>query len=155
MATRFRCLPGRAALLLAMTALLASCAAQRTAAPTHRFTGLKTRIETPRLEETAAFYTGLLGLTVLDAWDEDGDRGMILGLGPARAAEAFLELAQGAAAPAPAVSLQFRVDDLAAVEARLRGQWEYRGPEARPWGSTYLYLRDPAGVQVIVYQGEL
>lgn len=119
------------------------------------FTGLKTRIETPLMRESVAFYTDVIGLEVLSTWDEQGDRGAILGLGGSPGAQAFLEIAHVADGPPPAVSLQFRVDDLAAVETRLRGRWEYRGPEARPWGSTYLYLRDPAGVQVIIYEGEL
>ena len=144
----------RCALLLAVVCIVA-CARPRHAPLADGFTGLKTRIETPLLDETARFYTDLLGLRVLDAWDEAGDRGVILGLRDTRSGEAFLEIAHAAAATTPVVSLQFRVRDLAAVEARLRGRWPYRGPERRPWGSTYLYLRDPAGVQVILYEGDL
>ncbi len=119
-------------------------------------TGMKTRIDTPLFRESLAFYTEHLGMTVLESWDGEGDRGAILGLDPAAEGQAFLELAY---ADAPrsydGLSLQFRVRDLAAVAERLRGRLELRGPKKRPWGSTYLYLEDPSGIQVILYEGEL
>ena len=145
---------GRCAVLLLCVGTL-SCAVQRTEEAAPAFTGLKTRIETPLFRETAAFYTDLLGLEVLDAWEDAGDRGVILGLGGAQDTGAFLEIAHADAAAHAAISLQFRVNDLSAVAARLRGRWDFRGPEKRPWGSTYLYLRDPSGVRVIVYEGDL
>lgn len=119
-------------------------------------TGMKTRIETPKFDESVAFYTELVGLTVVDSWDEEGDKGVILGLDGAKDGRAFLELAPTHEAKAhDAISLQFRVDDIEAVAERLRGRWDFRGPEVRPWGSTYLYLTDPSGVRVILYEGEL
>lgn len=42
-------------------------------------TGLKTRIETPSFQQSVAFYTELIGMTVLDSWNEAGDEGAILG----------------------------------------------------------------------------
>lgn len=119
-------------------------------------TGLKTRIETPHFAESVTFYTTLLGMQVLDTWDDDGDKGAILGLSDSTGGTAFLELAYSNVEHDHAgLSLQFRVADIEAVVEKLRGQWEYRGPVERPWGSTYLYLQDPAGVDVIVYAGEL
>ena len=53
------------------------------------------------------------------------------------------------------MSLQFRVSDLARIEPRLQGVVSCEGPSERPWGSVYLYLHDPSGIQVIVYEGEL
>ena len=119
-------------------------------------TGMKTRIETQKFDESIAFYTELVGLTVIDSWDEEGDRGAILGLDGMKDGQAFLELAPTAETEAHgAISLQFRVDDIDVVAERLKGRWEFRGPEVRPWGSTYLYLTDPSGVRVILYEGEL
>jgi len=119
-------------------------------------TGLKTRLETPFLQESIAFYTEYLRMTVLESWDENGDKGVILGLGDSVEGEAFLELAYVDASKTYAgFSLQFRVDNHAGIAERLRGHWAFRGPEERPWGSTYLYMEDPSGVQVIVYEGEL
>ncbi|NNF57684.1 MAG: VOC family protein [Rhodothermaceae bacterium] len=117
-------------------------------------TGLKTRIETPFVRESLAFYVDYLGMTVLQSWD-DGN-GAILGLGPSVHSEAFLELAYTDTAPAyRGLSLQFRVDDLSAIVEKLRGRVAFRGPTPRPWGSTYLYLDDPTGIQVILYEGDL
>ena len=30
--------------------------------------------------------------------------------------------------------------------------WPSRGPVPRPWGSRYLYLRDPDGLQIILFE---
>ncbi|TDI56705.1 MAG: hypothetical protein E2O96_02425 [Acidobacteria bacterium] len=51
------------------------------------------------------------------------------------------------------LSLQFRVDNLESFIANLPAGVSFQGPDQRPWGSTYLYLRDPNGIQVIVYEG--
>ena len=119
-------------------------------------TGLKTRIETPIFQESIAFYTEHLGMKVLESWDENGDKGVILGLRSSAQGEAFLELAYVETPRTyKGISLQFRVRDLAVVAERLRGLLQFRGPEECPWGSTYLYLEDPTGVQVILYEGEL
>ena len=118
--------------------------------------GLKTRIETPFFQESIAFYSEHLGMTVLESWDEHGDIGAILGLGSSTSGEAFLELAR---VDAPKVyeglSLQFRVHDLGDIADKLRGHVEFRGPDDRPWGSVYLYLEDPTGIQVILYEGDV
>lgn len=119
-------------------------------------TGLKTRIQTHRFSESLAFYTDHLGMTVLQSWGDAGKEGAILGLGDSADGEAFLELAVSEVPPSYAgLSLQFRVPDLASLAERLEGAWVFRGPVARPWGSTYLYLEDPTGIQVIVYEGDL
>ena len=115
-------------------------------------TGLKIRIETPFFRESIAFYSEHLGMTVLESWDENGDKGAILGLGSSAQGEAFLELAYvDTQKTYEGISLQFRVRDLVVVADKLRGHLEIRGPEVRPWGSTYLYLEDPSSVR---QQGE-
>lgn len=119
-------------------------------------TGLKTRIETTRFEASVDFYRDILGMSVLDEWDDADDRGAILGFGPAASGGAFIEIAHSeSVADHEGISLQFRVSDLDGMSRRLDGRWAYRGPETRPWGSRYLYLRDPAGVRVILYEGDL
>lgn len=124
--------------------------------PASAMTALKTRIETPEFEECVEFYKALLGMQVVESWDEEGDRGAILGLSDDSNGEAFLELAHSnVAGSRDGISLQFRVHDIHAIAATLRGRWEFRGPTERPWGSTYVYLLDPAGTQVILYQGNL
>ena len=133
-----------------------SFGSQATFAGDLSMTGLKTRIETRFFQESIAFYSEHLGMTVLESWDDNGDKGVILGLGSSAESEAFLELAYVETRRSfEGISLQFRVHDLDVFVDRLRGHLEFHGPEDRPWGSKYLYLEDPTGVQVILYEGEL
>lgn len=113
---------------------------------------LKTRITTPFLEETIAWYRDLLGLVVAEEWDKPGDKGCILSL-PASKGEAFLEIYDG---PAEAeflnFSLQFRVDDVDRFQAPDEPRFAHRGP-GRPWGSRYLFFTDPNGLAIVVFSG--
>lgn len=119
-------------------------------------TGLKTRIETARFQECVDFYTQQLGMTLLDSWDRDSDRGAILGFSSAATGEAFVELAyDGSPKNYEGLSLQFRVNDIRQFAEKLRGAVEFTGPDVRPWGSKYLYLTDPMGISIIVYDGEI
>lgn len=114
---------------------------------------LKTRIATGRFEDTRAFYQQIFGLEEIEAWDSPGDRGVILGLRGGQR-EALLELWEGdAPADYSGLSLQWKVPDVNAFRAALPGDMQVEGPTRRPWGSTYLYLRDPNGILVIVYDG--
>jgi catechol 2,3-dioxygenase-like lactoylglutathione lyase family enzyme len=116
---------------------------------------LKTKIITPLLSETRDFYVSALGMHVVEEWHEENDVGTILAF-PGGHREALLEIYLGAAAGGfAALSLQFRTDDLQGFRALLPEGIEVRGPVERPWGSTYLYLTDPAGISVIVYEGGL
>ena len=116
---------------------------------------LKTKITTGRLAETRAFYIGCLGMHVVEEWREETDVGCILSLaGGGR--EALLEIHEG---PQPedlsALSLQFRTEDLAGFEASLPPRTQVSRPLKRPWGRTYLYLTDPNGISVVVFEGGL
>lgn len=116
-------------------------------------TALKTRIETPRAKECIAFYMTFLGMEIVDDW---GNRGAILGFDSTPEGQAFLEIAHvDEQRVLDGLSLQFRVDDLGAFEESIRGKVNYTGPTKRPWGSKYLYLTDPAGIQVIVFEGRV
>ena len=118
-----------------------------------RLHALKTKIVTPRYDETLAFYLGLPGLSLIEQWDEPGDKGAILGFAGGTD-EAFLEIYAG---PGPAnfsgLSLQFRAEDADAFRAEIEGRYACEGPVDRPWGSRYLYLADPNGIRIIVYSG--
>ena len=119
-------------------------------------TGLKTRLETSLFKESVVFYTEIIGMTILESWNEADDKGVILSLCPPSEIAVYLELA-----PADNVrvyeglSLQFRVSNITTTADRLRGKVEFRGPEKKPWGSTYIYLKDPTGISVILYEGDL
>ncbi len=142
--------------MVLLATIMISFSSQRVVAEDFPMTGLKTRIETLFFRESITFYSEYLGMSVLESWDKDGDKGVILGLGSSAQSEAFLELAYVETPKSyEGISLQFRVHDLVALAEKLRGHLEFRGPEKRPWGSTYLYLEDPTGIQVILYEGEL
>ncbi len=114
---------------------------------------LKTKITTPRLADTRAFYESLFGLRVVEQRDDPGDRGVILQF-PDGHREALLEIYHGRGTRnLVGLSLQFRVDNLESFIASLPAGVPFEGPNRRPWGSTYLYLRDPNDIQVIVYEG--
>lgn len=114
---------------------------------------MKTKITTPRLAETRAFYESLFDLSVVEEWDEPGDRGVILQF-PDGHREALLELYDGSGTQDFAgLSLQFRVGSLESFISGLPAGVPFEGPNQRPWGSTYLYMRDPNDIQVIVYEG--
>ena len=116
---------------------------------------LKTKITTAKLTSTRDFYTSCLGMQFVEEWQEGNDVGCILALA-GKGREALLEIHEG---PQPedfsSVSLQFRTEDLASFRASLPAGTQVRGPVKRPWGSSYLYLSDPNGISVVVFEGGL
>lgn len=141
-------------LLLAAFLVLSLSGVGAPAPEAHDFTGLKVRLQTADIPSTVAFYRDVLGLEVVDQWSGDDDAGVILGLEDAAGA-AFLEFGEVASPDNGAASVQFRVEDMASFLRRLGDRWEVDGPHERPWGSVYSYLRDPNGVQVIVFHGRV
>ncbi len=114
---------------------------------------LKTKISTPLFDETQGFYQDLFRLVVVEDWDEPGDRGVILAFGEQRT-DALLEIYRADdVATFEGISLQFRVTDVDDFITRVRDRVVFEGPKTRPWGSRYVYLRDPNDLQVIVYDG--
>lgn len=114
---------------------------------------LKTKIVTPQYEATRDWYRDLLGLVVVEEWDEPGDRGCILAL-EADAGEALLEIYDGgSAADFAGLSLQFRVTDVDAFDVPNDTRFDHQGPVDRPWGSRYMFFRDPNGISVVVFSG--
>ncbi len=114
---------------------------------------LKTKITTPHLSATTAFYKAVFGLVAVEEWNEPGDQGVILGFDDGQN-EALLEIYDGQGTQHfVGLSLQLRVDDVESFIASLPAGVSFEGPDRRPWGSTYVYLRDPNDIQVIVYEG--
>lgn len=119
-------------------------------------TAIKTRIGTASIEDSLKFYSEFIGLTVLEQWSEDGDKGAILGLSPSEGGQAFLELGHDDEPKKyEGVSIQIRVNSLDEVLHSIRGNVNFSEPAIRPWGSKYIYLLDPSGVTVILYEGKL
>ena len=120
-----------------------------------RVNALKTKISTPRYQETRAFYEAVFAMTVAEEWREPGDIGVILAF-PGRRQEALLEIYETEEQKScDGLSLQFQVDSVAGFAETLPENVKFEGPTDRPWGATYLYLRDPNNIQVIVYEGAL
>ena len=115
-------------------------------------TAVKTRLNTALFEESMVFYMEIIQLPLVTSWNDDGDKGAIFGSNGG-----YIELGSSEVAIvfSSALSLQFRVDDIDAFAASIANKWPYEGPVDRPWGSRYLYLTDPNGVSIIVYQGEI
>lgn len=112
---------------------------------------LKTKIVTARLTETRDWYVDLLGLSIVEEWDEPNDKGCILGLSRS-SGEALLEIYEGKSSfDYDGLSLQFRVDAVDAFRARDICRFPSSGPVDRSWGSRYLYFSDPNGIRIIVY----
>jgi len=114
---------------------------------------LKTKITTPLLAETVAWYCDLLAMEVVEEWNEPGDRGCILAL-PNGRGETLLEIYDGPVVGGFSnLGLQFRVDDVAAFSFPDEPRFASRGPVDRPWGSRYLYFVDPNGISVVLFSG--
>jgi catechol 2,3-dioxygenase-like lactoylglutathione lyase family enzyme len=112
---------------------------------------LKTKITTPRVAETVSWYRDLLGLEVVEEWNEPGDKGVILAL---PAGEAFLEVYEGPSVSGFSdVSLQIRVEDVDSFPVPDDPRFVSRGPVDRPWGSRYLFFTDPNGISVVLFSG--
>lgn len=125
------------------------------------FTTLKTVIRTKDFQASCAFYKDILGLRVVTSWHESQDRGCIFEL----AENARIEISKIDPAhqyyqslfseeATLKIDLQLATNDLQGWAKRLKEKWECRGPVDRPWGSKYLYLKDPDGVQIIIYDKE-
>ena len=118
-------------------------------------TAIKTRIETDRFDETLRFYSKILGLQIIREWNEEGDAGAILGLTDV-GANGFLEIASVLdKTDLTRTCLQFRTGNLDDFLIKLAGICEHSKPEEKPWCSTYVYLADPAGNRVIIFEGDV
>lgn len=119
------------------------------------FISLKTKISTPLWRECADFYRLIFNMQVAEEWDHADDKGVILAFNDG-SGEAYLEIYDTQTEhDFTGLSLQFKVDAVADFIASLPEYIEFEGPTPRPWGSTYVYLRDPAGVQLVVFEGGL
>ena len=116
---------------------------------------LKTKILTRNMDETRRFYERVFGMVLVEEWDDADDKGVILAFSKERL-DALLEIYDDDSVyDHSSLSLQFRVADIAKFQTELPDDLKYDGPKARPWGSQYIYIRDPNNILVIVYEGGL
>ncbi len=125
---------------------------------------LKTLIRTKDFEASKNFYTQILHFKIIEEYDdEDGSRGCIVRIGQENN-NAFIEISEinkdhpyfdesfSQNIGNDKMDIQIRTDSIDYWAVHLKEKWDARGPIDRPWGSRYLYLRDPDGLQIIIYQ---
>ncbi|MGB5821073.1 MAG: VOC family protein [Saonia sp.] len=132
--------------------------------PQNSLLSLKTVIRTKNFEASRTFYTQILNLEVEEEYnDGNGSKGLIVRFGP-EGSNAFLEISEITDTHSyyqeafsknienDKMDIQLRTDNVKYWADLLKEKWKARGPVLRPWGSYYLYLRDPDGLQLIIYQ---
>ena len=129
-----------------------------------RLSDVKTVIRTKDFTASKKFYSEILGLKIVEEYNgEKGVKGCILRFGQSES-NSFIEISAinsdhyyfdssfGKNIENDKIDLQIKTNSIDYWENYLKGKWEARGPVDRPWGSRYLYLRDPDGLQIIIYQ---
>ncbi len=112
----------------------------------------KFQIRTPLYDESIAFYQTLFSAQLVDSWEGADGTGTILNF-PSLKDAALLEIYKTDQATQYAgFSLQFKVPSLPNFMLQLPHQYLSKRPVKRPWGASYLNLKDPNGIDVIVYQ---
>jgi catechol 2,3-dioxygenase-like lactoylglutathione lyase family enzyme len=102
--------------------------------------------EVEDLDAATRFYTDRIGLSVVDSWDRDGERGVVL-----RVADgAFVELVSPGTGQPPL--LAFEVADESEVDER-HARWLSKPPPPHryPRGHYGFTTPGPAGVTVMVW----
>ena len=130
----------------------------------HDLQGLKTVIRTSNFDRSKNFYCSFLDLKIVEEYDdENGSKGCILRF-PAEKNNALIEISEIKPSndfyqPAfdrtianDKIEFQIKTNSVDYWTERLNKVWKTQGPFDRPWGSRYLYLRDPDGIHIIIYQ---
>lgn len=102
--------------------------------------------EVAELDAATRYYTELLGLSMVDSWEREGERGVVL-----RVAEgAFVELVEPVTGTPPALAVELAGEsDVDAAHAR----WPAGTPAPRRFarGHYGFTARGPAGADVLVW----
>lgn len=103
------------------------------------------------LDQAVAYYVDHLGLTTVDGWDRDGERGAVL-----RAADAAYVLLVAFSTPPPGgggpTLAAYQIADGSTVDA-LRARWRPAPPPARrfPRGHYGFEADGPGGARLLVW----
>ena len=126
------------------------------------FHSLKVVIRCANLDASRAFYAEILGLAVVEQWEEEEGRGLIVSAGDG-ASGALIEVYEMSPADrrfdprfrelvsSDKIDLQLHTSALDDWVARLRGRWPFQGPQDLPWGQRWIKLRDPDGLLIAIY----
>jgi catechol 2,3-dioxygenase-like lactoylglutathione lyase family enzyme len=110
-------------------------------------------------DRTLAFYRDVLGLPLLETWDEAGGRGAVLDAGRATLevlSASHADLVDRIETGEPIgtrVRLALEVDDSAETAEKLvaAGAELVGGPVVTPWAHRNVRLRDPDGMQLTLF----
>jgi lactoylglutathione lyase len=110
-------------------------------------------------DRTLAFYRDVLGLPLLETWEEAGGRGAVLDAGRATLevlSTSHADLVDRIETGEPIgtrVRLALEVDDSAETAEKLvaAGAELVGGPLTTPWGDRNVRLRDPDGMQLTLF----
>lgn len=123
---------------------------------------LKTVIRTKDYDASKKFYHQILNLDIVEEYNNE-NRGCIFRFGD-KNTNAFLEISEipkdhyyyhdsyNEYVENDKIDIQIRTNNIDHWSEHLNEKWETKGPINRPWGAQYLYLRDPDGLQIIIYQ---
>ena len=124
---------------------------------------LKIVIRCRDYQASRRFYAEILGLNVLQEWEEVEGKGCILGF-DSSGVGGWLELYQMTeqdprhdptfAGPLSndKIDIQLQTSRLDHWVAALAEQWPFKGPEDLPWGQRWIQLRDPDNLLVAIYE---
>lgn len=124
---------------------------------------LKVVIRCRDFKESYRFYHDILGLNVVQDWEEDEGRGCIFHFGGQNSTgwleiyemteqDSRHDLAFSRPLADDKIDLQLRTSSLDYWTERLAGRWPYVGPETLPWGQRWIKLRDPDRLLVAIYE---
>jgi catechol 2,3-dioxygenase-like lactoylglutathione lyase family enzyme len=126
------------------------------------FQSLKVVIRCANLDTSRTFYTEVLGLSIVEQWEEAEGRGIIVSAGE-DSPGALIEVYEMSPAgrrfdprfrepvSSDKIDLQLHTPALEEWIARLRGRWPFQGPQDLPWGQRWIKLRDPDGLLIAIY----
>ncbi len=129
-----------------------------------RLISLKTQIRSRDYDASRRFYTEVLGLRILEEWEErpgfvagfgDGAGGGLIEVTEVDASHESYDEAFTRPVANDKIVLQLRTDSVDEWARRLEGVWPFVGPVGRPWGNRYLWLRDPDGIEIALFEGEI
>ncbi len=124
---------------------------------------IKTVIRCADIGRSRMFYEILLGLNVVEEWEEREGAGCIFGIGgnggggllevyEMNDADTRFDEAFTRPVASDKIDIQLSTLSLEPWLSRLAGKWDVTGPETMPWGETRLSLRDPDGVLVVLVE---